>query len=85
MSYFYCVHTRYRNDSVVYKDTLMTADSIKMAAERAKGRLAGSGYDDGSLPEFVKAERLSIAAAQKLYNQNPIDWIEHENLRDLID
>jgi hypothetical protein len=82
---FYQIYTRYKGGEEIHNDTITTAASLKEAEEDAKGSLSGSDADDGSLPEFVKAVRISREAARKLYDQNPIDWINHDEMRQYLD
>jgi len=79
---FYRIYYKYKSSDVVHDDMLTTATSLNNAAEYGKMRLAGSKYDDGSLPAFVKAKRISRAEAKKMYDElNPIDWIQHDEMR----
>ena len=84
MPFYYRIHTKYKDTATIYSDTILTADNIKQAREAAKNRLSGSSYDDGSLPAFVKAERISLKEARSMYDCNPIDWIDHDKMREAL-
>lgn len=85
MIHFYQIYTRYKGSEEVLNDTITTASSLKAAEDDAKASLSGSSADDGSLPEFVKAARISREAARKLYDRSPIDWINHDEMRQYLD
>lgn len=82
---YYQLYVRYRGEETIYSDYLTTGANMKEVEEDAKHSLAGGPHDDGSLPEFVKAKRISKAEAQQVWNQNPIDWINHDEMRNALD
>ena len=81
---FYCIHSKHK-DGTEYADILATATSQSDAEALGRRKLAGGSYDDGSLPEFVKAERITTGQARRLWGSNPIDWMYHDEMRYLID
>lgn len=83
-AYFYRVYVQYKNSDEIFSDCITTATGLKDAKEFCTGKLTGSSYDDGSLPMFVKAERISKEQAKKESYGNVL-WIRHDDMYKFLD
>ena len=84
MPYYYQIFAKHKSGEEI-SDILTTADSKKGAEEYGRHRLAGGPYDDGSLPEFKEARRISKAQARRMWSANPIDHIHHDEMRNALE